>query len=77
MFLGYLLIAKKYASVFNWLCETPIPTQITDLTVLSSDGSLSPTWQEASWYTLDGRRLSGKPAQKGVYINKGKKIIIK
>ena len=30
-----------------------------------------------AWYTLDGRRLSGKPAQRGVYINNGKKIIIK
>ena len=30
-----------------------------------------------AWYTLDGRKLSGKPAQRGVYINNGKKIIIK
>ncbi len=29
------------------------------------------------WYTLDGRRLQGKPAQKGVYIQNGKKVIIK
>ena len=26
------------------------------------------------WYTLDGRRLNGKPAQKGVYIKDGVKI---
>ncbi|MCR5316153.1 MAG: hypothetical protein K6E52_09680, partial [Bacteroidaceae bacterium] len=30
-----------------------------------------------AWYSIDGRRLNGKPAQKGVYINNGKKIIIK
>ena len=30
-----------------------------------------------AWYSLDGRKLSGKPAQKGVYINNGKKIVIK
>ena len=30
-----------------------------------------------AWYTLDGRRLDSKPAQKGVYINNGKKIIVK
>ncbi len=30
-----------------------------------------------AWYSLDGRRLQGKPAQKGVYINNGKKIVIK
>ena len=29
------------------------------------------------WYTLDGRRLSGKPTTKGLYINNGKKVVIK
>ena len=29
------------------------------------------------WYSLDGRRLSGKPTQKGIYINNGRKIVIK
>ena len=31
----------------------------------------------AEWYSLDGRKLSGKPMAKGVYINNGKKIVIK
>ena len=30
-----------------------------------------------AWYSLDGRRLNGKPTQKGVYINHGKKVVIK
>lgn len=30
-----------------------------------------------AWFTLDGRRLSGKPSQSGVYLNNGKKIVIK
>ena len=30
-----------------------------------------------NWYTLDGRRLSGKPTAKGVYINNGNKLVIK
>ena len=30
-----------------------------------------------AWYTLDGRRLSGKPAAKGLYIKNGKKTVIK
>ena len=29
------------------------------------------------WYTLDGRRLNGKPANKGLYINNGRKTVIK
>ena len=30
-----------------------------------------------AWFTLDGRRLSGKPSVKGVYVNNGRKVIIK
>ena len=29
------------------------------------------------WYTLDGCRLSGKPVNKGLYINNGRKTVIK
>ena len=31
----------------------------------------------AGWYTLDGRKLDGKPTKKGLYINNGKKVVIK
>ena len=29
------------------------------------------------WYDLSGRKLSGKPTTKGLYINNGKKVVIK
>ena len=29
------------------------------------------------WYSVDGRKLSGRPTAKGVYINNGKKTIVK
>ena len=29
------------------------------------------------WYTLDGKKLQGKPTQKGVYIVNGRKVVIK
>lgn len=29
------------------------------------------------WYTLDGRQLQGKPTTKGLYINNGRKMIVK
>jgi hypothetical protein len=35
------------------------------------------TFGTDEWYTLDGRRLSGKPAAKGLYIKNGKKTVIK
>ena len=31
----------------------------------------------SDWYTLDGRRLSGKPTTSGLYISNGRKVIIK
>lgn len=35
------------------------------------------TFDSKAWYTLDGVKLSGKPSTKGIYINNGKKIVIK
>ena len=35
------------------------------------------TFDSEVWYTLDGVRLSGKPSRKGIYINNGRKIVIK
>ena len=35
------------------------------------------TFDSEAWYTLDGVRLSGKPTKKGLYINNGKKIVIR
>ena len=45
-------------------------------------GTLDTTTGEVSfdseaWYSLDGVRLSGKPSSKGIYINNGKKVVIK
>jgi hypothetical protein len=28
------------------------------------------------WYTLDGRKLDGKPTKKGLYIHNGNKLVI-
>ena len=30
-----------------------------------------------AWFSLDGRRLSGRPSAKGVYISNGKKVVIR
>ena len=35
------------------------------------------SFDSEAWYTLDGVRLSGKPSKKGLYINNGKKVVIK
>ena len=33
--------------------------------------------EKTGWYTLDGRRLESAPTRKGLYINSGKKVIVK
>ena len=67
--------------------DTELPQRITVKLVSASGettaiGTLDTTTGEVSfdseaWYTLDGVRLSGKPSSKGIYINNGKKIVIK
>lgn len=32
--------------------------------------------RDAEWYDLNGRRLSGKPTQRGIYIQKGNKVSV-
>ena len=32
---------------------------------------------DAVWYTLDGRKLQGKPTAKGLYIINGRKVVVK
>ncbi len=41
--------------------------------------SLTPTLSEGEgvWYTLDGRKLNGKPTAKGIYIYNGNKRVVK
>ena len=43
------------------------------------DSHLSPLPPHLSgpWYTLDGRRLSGKPTQKGLYLCNGQKTVVR
>ena len=48
---------------------TAIGTLDTKTGEISFDGE--------AWYTLDGVRLSSKPSTKGIYINNGRKIVIR
>ena len=47
--------------------DTGIDPLTSDLIPLTSD----------SWYDLQGRKLEGKPTKQGVYMNGGKKVLIK
>lgn len=37
----------------------------------------SDTTEDGTWYTLSGIRLTAKPTAKGIYVNGGKKVVIK
>ena len=48
-----------------------------DATAIESIDNGQRTMDEGVWYTIDGRMLSGKPTTKGIYVNNGRKVIIK
>ena len=65
--------AENSVKVYSYKWEPADPTGIN-----SVDNSQSATGNEAGdWYTIDGRKLSGKPAQKGIYIVNGRKVAVK
>ena len=41
------------------------------------DGKMEEWESFDSWYTLNGHKLLGKPTQKGIYINNGRKVVMK
>ena len=57
------------AFVLNFGDET-----ITGITEISADSSPYPTLDKG-WYTIDGRKLSCRPTQKGIYIHNGQKVV--
>ena len=41
------------------------------------DSMVNGQWSMDTWYDLNGRKLDKKPTQKGIYINNGRKVVIK
>lgn len=60
----------SHARSFNWIFEDDAPTGIQE--VQPADGQAAD-----AWYTLDGVRMNGKPTSSGIYINNGRKHVIK
>ncbi len=74
--LSGITAGDKAAGVRSFVLDFGDGEEATGIGNLTVNSQLS-TLNSDTWYTLDGRRLSGKPAQKGIYINNGKKIVIK
>jgi len=45
--------------------------------ILSLSADSKDSKDNAAWYDMQGRRLSGKPTASGIYINSGNKVVIK
>ena len=78
--------ARGFSDVPNTLSE-PLPEKIKVRFVdangeVTGIGSLNTQTGEVSfdskaWYTLDGIRLAEKPTKQGIYVNNGKKVVVK
>lgn len=69
---------KEYAHIDGiggpgYLTAAPVVSIATSLNQVKSDKS-QVTSDE--WYTIDGRKLNGMPAKKGIYIHNGKKGVV-
>ena len=68
---GFLSIGDDGATAIN---NSPL-----DPWSLATEGTQEFTTDNSAgaWYSMDGRRLTGKPARKGIYVRDGKKFVIK
>ena len=64
-FLMEMITMKNYGTYFNWLCEG-IATSLREMR--NEECGM----RNDDYYTLDGRKLNGKPTTKGLYIHQGK-----
>ena len=62
-------LGTNFFDAFQWI-DNATPVGIKTVTEVRSPMS-------DAWYTIDGRRLSGKPTQKGLYIVNGRKVVVK
>ncbi len=75
--------ANTYLDAYK--CYLSTATAAHALSIIFDDGSettgintvQSSEFRDQSYYTLDGRKLNGKPSKAGLYIVNGKKVIIK
>ena len=72
---GYAMINSEWA-FFNHSAHALDPAD-DPVGIKLIDNGQSTIDNEGIWYSLDGRKLSGKPSQKGIYIRGGKKVLIK
>ena len=81
-FAGARMIAPRRAAEDETLPETISVRLVNANGNVTTIGTLhtqtgAVTLDDGTWYTLDGTRLQGNPTHKGIYVNNGRKIVIK
>jgi hypothetical protein len=69
-------ISKYYTSDLIESTVTIEGGATTGIIAIDND-QLTNANEAGAWYTIDGRRLTSKPAKSGLYIKNGKKVVIK
>ena len=69
---AYLIYSGSAARTFYSFSD-----DATAIEEVKSEGVKSEKLSADGWFTLDGRRLSSQPTQKGIYVKQGQKIIVK
>ena len=78
-------VSKGDGGHFSWTTENNAVLDINfddDTTtgissVATGAASRGNATTDGTWYTLDGRKLDGKPTTKGIFIVNGRKVVIK
>ena len=70
-------VESKFGSTPAYVKAMRIIDGEEDVTgVISVNGEGLTVNGSEAWYDLGGRKLQGKPVKRGLYFNKGKKIVI-
>ena len=82
-FRAYFQLADGYAaddpshSVRSFVMNFGSNENTTGIIAIGNSQLSTLNSQLTEWFTLDGRRLAGKPTVKGLYIHAGRKVVIK
>ncbi len=71
VFFVELCVTESLASDFRWISEAATQSGIDTQRMAADERRMN-----NDWYTIDGRRLSGKPTTKGVFIHHNRKVVV-
>ena len=72
----YIIDSSEVSSAPAYLSISGIDDNTTGITMEDGRGKTEELFS-ADWYTINGVKLNGMPTKKGIYINNGRKVIIK